>query len=231
MSLNVFGKCKTAESFLWGLCLGVGLGLGDKIYSLYSVKESLPIKHENSKCVCVRVCAWLHGPVTLPSSIFADSRPREGPGWMTPLQPGQPQRLHCAPQPSVIIHHILTWQPTAQPPNSAKDGGLGYHDESTTGLPASDLCWTRAESTFKFWNGSPLHLQTKDLWGQSQEVFEGLFHQWHCGSVQGTVTQRKYHSEKPPSPCTTWTSNSCGVSVTINKPVDSLGNIAEALPN
>lgn len=124
-----------------------------------------------TQSVCVRVFGCMDLSPCHPPFLLT-----VGPGWMTPLQPGQPQRPHCAPQPSVIIHHILTWQPTAQPPNPAKDGGLGYHDESTTGFPASDLCRTRAEGTFKFWNRSPLlHSQTKDLPGHSQKYLRDSF--------------------------------------------------------
>ncbi len=115
-------------------------------------------------CVCVCVCVCVHvcvcsctdlspcHPLFLLTVGWGKVR-GEWLGHTALLQPGQPQRPHCAPQPSVIIHHILTWQPTAQPPNPAKDGSLGYHDECPAGRPVSDLYWT--EGTFKFWNRSP----------------------------------------------------------------------------
>ncbi len=118
------------------------------------LRKFFPLQEEFLGGVCVCSCMDLSPchPLFLLTVGWGKVR-GEWLGHTALLQPGQPQRPHCAPQPSVIIHHILTWQPTAQPPNPAKDGSLGYHDESTAGRPVSDLYWT--EGTFKFWNRSP----------------------------------------------------------------------------
>ncbi len=58
---EVFWKSKNAKCLLWGLSLGVGLVLGNRIYGLYSRKTIMPVSphkdSETSECVCVTV--WL----------------------------------------------------------------------------------------------------------------------------------------------------------------------------
>ncbi len=51
------------QKYFWELCLGVILGLGDIIYSMYIIKIIMymerPIEHGNRVCVCVCVCVCL----------------------------------------------------------------------------------------------------------------------------------------------------------------------------
>lgn len=75
------------------------------------LRKCFPLQGELPGGVCVSVVYVCMSVLQCFCWQWSESRS----GWVTPTHcspaaSSRPQKPHCAPQPSVIIHHILTWQ-------------------------------------------------------------------------------------------------------------------------